>query len=291
MAALPPWGLTQLQAGAILDLAARHALEAMATPGETSPAPPWSKPLFSSNQPWAQKRNAATTANPTQSGQWVRLMQIIRLPQLDGAGPPEANPWRESRQFCISPVLPPCFRWQRRFGPGAAGTSSTSPLATAWFLPSERSGGPLGKPGRAENGSLPSFPRRLSPGKRGVGTAGATRCLPGIVPVARRGLGRAPFADGGHGLHHGGASPSRSFPGRRLRHLGCQRSASLGATGPSLCRNALACGSSRACPCSAKLSAITITVADAAVAGAARTGVMDPPGSTAPSRILGKPVE
>ena len=131
-------------------------------PGETSPAPPWSKPLFSSNQPWAQKRNAATTANPTQSGQWVRLMQIIRLPQLDGAGPPGANPWRESRQFCISPVLPPHSRWQRRLGPGAAGTSSTSPLATAWFLPSERSGGPLAKPGRAENGSLPSFPRNLS---------------------------------------------------------------------------------------------------------------------------------
>jgi len=32
-------------------------------------AVPCSKPLFTSNQPWAQKRNAATTANPTQSGQ------------------------------------------------------------------------------------------------------------------------------------------------------------------------------------------------------------------------------
>ena len=231
-----------------LDLAARHALEAMATPGETSPAPPWSKPLFSSNQPWAQKRNAATTANPTQSGQWVRLMQIIRLPQLDGAGPPGANPWRESRQFCISPVLPPCFRWQRRLGPGAAGTSRTSPLAAAWLCLLRAPVVPWESPEGLKTGPFPPFPRRLSPGKRGAGMAGATRCLPGIVPVARRGLGRAPFADSGHGLHHGGASPSRSFPGRRLRHLGCQRSASLGATGPSLCRNALACGSSRACP-------------------------------------------
>lgn len=40
MAAPPPWDLTQLQERAVLALGARHALEAMATPGETSPAPP-----------------------------------------------------------------------------------------------------------------------------------------------------------------------------------------------------------------------------------------------------------
>ena len=112
-------------------------------PREKSSAPPWSKPLLTSNQPWAQKRNAATTANPTQSGQWGRPMQIIRLPQLDGAGPPGANPWRESRQFCTSPVpSAPCCRlsvsrrsrqqgrqsapdWQRWLGPGGAGAART----------------------------------------------------------------------------------------------------------------------------------------------------------------------
>ena len=112
-------------------------------PREKSSAPPWSKPLLTSNQPWAQKRNAATTANPTQSGQWGRPMQIIRLPQLDGAGPPGANPWRESRQFCTSPApSAPCCRlsvprrsrqqgqqsapdWQRWLGPGGAGAART----------------------------------------------------------------------------------------------------------------------------------------------------------------------
>ena len=112
-------------------------------PREKSSAPPWSKPLLTSNQPWAQKRNAATTANPTQSGQWVRPMQIIRLPQLDGAGPPGANPWRESRQFCTSPApSAPCCKlsvprrsrqqgrqsapdWQRWLGPGGAGAART----------------------------------------------------------------------------------------------------------------------------------------------------------------------
>ena len=101
MAAPPPWNPTQLQERAVLGLGARHALEAIGTPWKSPP--PWSKPLLTSNQPWAQKRNAATTANPTQSGQWVRPMQIIRLSQLDGADPPGASPWRESRQFCTSP--------------------------------------------------------------------------------------------------------------------------------------------------------------------------------------------
>ena len=96
-------------------------------PREKSSAPPWSKPLLTSNQPWAQKRNAATTANPTQSGQWGRPMQIIRLPQLDGAGPPGANPWRESRQFCTSPVpSAPCCHPPFLADPSTGG----SPLPT-----------------------------------------------------------------------------------------------------------------------------------------------------------------
>lgn len=193
-------------------LGARHALEAMATPGETSPAPPWSKPLFSSNQPWAQKRNAATTANPTQSGQWVRPMQTIRLPQLDGAGPPGANPWRKSRQFCTSPVLlPPCCKRPVPHRSANKGGSPSLPLAA-----------PAG-PGAA-GVARTVIPADLVPREAGSGNgAGATRCLPGIIPVARRGLGRAPFADGGHGLHHGGVSQGRFFPGRRLRPLGRQR--------------------------------------------------------------------
>ena len=103
-------------------------------PREKSSAPPWSKPLLTSNQPWAQKRNAATTANPTQSGQWVRPMQIIRLPQLDGAGPPGANPWRESRQFCTSPVpsAPCCKLSVPRRSRQQGGTVRSRLAALAW---------------------------------------------------------------------------------------------------------------------------------------------------------------
>lgn len=47
--------------------------------------------MFTSNQPWAQKRNAATMANPTQSGQWVSPMEAILLPQSDGVAASDAD--------------------------------------------------------------------------------------------------------------------------------------------------------------------------------------------------------
>ena len=224
--------------GATVWVAARHALEAMATPGEASPAPPWSRPLLTSNQPWAQKRNAATTANPTQSGQWVRPMQTIQLrPSLTAPVPlvpiPGANRDNSASPQCFSA---PCYK---RPVPGRSAKKGGSPA------PAGSDGLAQVPPGQQE----PSFPWKLSPHQRGAGTAGGkpVACRESLPWRAVDGAGlRSQVV----GMVCTMAASARAgpFPVGGYAPLAASASASLGATGPSLCRAALACGSSRACP-------------------------------------------
>lgn len=207
MAAPPPWNLTRLQERAGLGLGARHALEAIDTPGKSPPPRPGAShcsPATSRGRrsemppPRPIRRKAGSGGGPCKSSDCPSLTAPVPLGPIPGANRDNSAPPQCLRPPAVTPRSSQIRQqgrqsapdWQRWLGPGGATAARTV------------------------------IPTEVVPRKAGSGNGGRqTRCLPGIIPVTGR-LGQVSVYGWWAWPDRGGCCPRRCHgPTRQHRTI------------------------------------------------------------------------